>query len=208
MQACLNEHAFCKKIALCVHISSTWVVQTLFALTGKNGQNLRAWTTVLTTKFRSWNFLPSRKNDRRAREPNFPLKLTRFKAFISFHCLCVTTFDVLSTLYSVFVYIWYFVTCPSSTDYTQKLAAPQCLHYQNGETFCKKWHPLQRINIGMTTFYYRMSRHFDSVNTGELPTSECNQWMTGMLQYIKCKQKRSRMYLKHRKLWRKINLLS
>ena len=27
-----------------------------------------------------------------------------------------------------------------------------------------------------------MSRHFDSVNTGELPTSECNQWMTGILK--------------------------
>ena len=94
MQACLNEHAFCKKIALCVHISSTWLVQTLFALTGKNGQNLRAWTTVLTTKFRSWNFLPSRKNDRRAREPNFPLKLTRFKAFISFHCFLAFAFPV------------------------------------------------------------------------------------------------------------------
>ena len=52
-----------------------------------------------------------------------------------------------------------------------------------------------------------MSRHFDSVNTGELSTSEYNQWMTGILQYMKCKQKRRR-YLKHRKLWRKINLLS
>ena len=51
---------------------------------------------------------------------------------------CVTTFDVLSTFYSVFVYISYTVRCPSSTDYTQKLAAPQCLHYQNGETFCNK----------------------------------------------------------------------
>ena len=48
-----------------------------------------------------------------------------------------------------------------------------------------------------TTFSYRMSRHFDSVNTGELPTSECNQWMTGILQYMKCKQKRSRRSLKH-----------
>ena len=33
-----------------------------------------------------------------------------------------------------------------------------------------------------------MSRHFDSVNTGELPASECNQWMTGILQFMKCKQ--------------------
>ena len=74
------------------------------------------------------------------------------------------------------------LTCLSSTDYTQKLAAPQCLHYQNGETFSKKSHPLQRINIGMTTFSSRMSRHFDSVNTGELPASECNQWMTGILK--------------------------
>ena len=65
---------------------------------------------------------------------------------------CVTTFDVLSTFYSVFVYISNTVRCPSSTDYTQKLAAPQCLHYPYAETFSKKWHPSQRINIGMTTF--------------------------------------------------------
>ena len=41
----------------------------------------------------------------------------------------------------------------------------------------------------MTTFSQEKSRHFDSVNTGELPASECNQWMTGILQYMKKKTK-------------------
>ena len=82
---------------------------------------------------------------------------------------CVTTFDVLSTFYSFLFTFHIHSRWPSSTNYTQKLAAPQCLHYQNGETFSKKWHPLQRINIGMTTFSQEMSHHFDSVNTGELP---------------------------------------
>ena len=31
------------------------------------------------------------------------------------------------------------------------------------------------LTLGMTTFPQEMSLHFDSVNTGELPTSECNQ---------------------------------
>ena len=38
------------------------------------------------------------------------------------------------------------------------------------------------LTLGMTTFSQEMSRHFDSVNTGELPTSECNQWMKGILK--------------------------
>ena len=31
------------------------------------------------------------------------------------------------------------------------------------------------LTLGMTTFFQEMSPHFDSVNTGELPTSEWNQ---------------------------------
>ena len=31
------------------------------------------------------------------------------------------------------------------------------------------------LSLGLTTFSQEMSPHFDSVNTGELPTSECNQ---------------------------------
>ena len=38
------------------------------------------------------------------------------------------------------------------------------------------------LTLGMTNFSQEMSRHFDSVNTGELPTSECNQWMKGILK--------------------------
>ena len=56
----------------------------------------------------------------------------------------------------------------SSTEYTKKLAAPQCLHYQNTETFSKKWHPLQRIKIGKDYFYSRNvsisdERHLNSI---------------------------------------------
>ena len=38
------------------------------------------------------------------------------------------------------------------------------------------------LTLEMTTFSQEMSRHFDSVNTGELPASESNQWMTGILK--------------------------
>ena len=38
------------------------------------------------------------------------------------------------------------------------------------------------LTSGITTFNQEMSRHFDSVKTGELPASECNQWMTGILK--------------------------
>ena len=38
------------------------------------------------------------------------------------------------------------------------------------------------LTLGMTTFSQEMSRHFDSVNTGELPTSEYNEWMRGILK--------------------------
>ena len=31
------------------------------------------------------------------------------------------------------------------------------------------------LTLGMTTFSEEMSPYFDSVNTGEQPTSECNQ---------------------------------
>ena len=38
------------------------------------------------------------------------------------------------------------------------------------------------LTLEMTTFYQEMSRHFDSVFFGELPTSKCNQWMRGFLK--------------------------
>ena len=57
----------------------------------------------------------------------------------------------------------------------QKWAAPQRLHYQRTYTLFEALPPSQRINIGNDTFSQRMPMYFDSVDLGELPTSECNQ---------------------------------
>ena len=52
----------------------------------------------------------------------------------------------------------------------------------------------------MTTFPQEMSSHFDSVNTGELPISECNQWMKGILKVHEIKTKTEQKVLEASKV--------
>ena len=45
-----------------------------------------------------------------------------------------------------------------------------------------------------------MPRHFDSKNIEELPTSECNQWMTGILKIYEMQTKTEKKVLKTSKV--------
>ena len=56
------------------------------------------------------------------------------------------------------------------------------------------------LTWGMTIFSQQMSPYFDSVNTGELPTSECNQWMRGILKVYEMSTKTKQKVLKASKV--------
>ena len=46
----------------------------------------------------------------------------------------------------------------------------------------QRWFRLNSANFLLNSDEPQITRHFDIVNTGELPTSECNQWMRGILK--------------------------
>ena len=76
---------------------------------------------------------------------------------------CITIFHVLSTFYSVLVYISYTVQMPSSTDYTQKLVAPSVYTIKIHRHFLKQDRLYNVLKLGMTTFSHGMFMSFDSV---------------------------------------------
>ena len=51
---------------------------------------------------------------------------------------------------------------------------------KKGRHFLRKRSHSQSLYVVKGVIFQRMSRHIDSVNTGELPTSECNQQMKGI----------------------------
>ena len=71
----------------------------------------------------------------------------------------------------------------SPTDYTHKLAAPQCIHYKNIKFF-RKWHFHNISILPIILLPQRMPGLLGSVITKALQSSECSQQVKGILTMI------------------------